>query len=80
MRRHLSLNEDQSREVLRILQDRQAHLEAIRREVQPRVEAELDLVASQVGQVLNERQRGKWLKRFAALRQTWLPQVPDPAQ
>jgi hypothetical protein len=42
------------------------------------VETLLDLVRQEVGEVLDERQAGRWRERFDALRRTWLPPAPPP--
>jgi hypothetical protein len=78
LRGELDLSEEQASQVEAILKNHQADLEEIRREVQPRVETLLDLVRQEVGEVLDERQAGRWRERFDALRRTWLPPAPPP--
>ena len=76
LRGYLDLTDEQAAEVEKILRQRQAAFQAIRAEVQPRVMAELALVEEQVADVLDDSQQAKWHKRFAELRETWVP--PDP--
>jgi hypothetical protein len=76
LRSVLDLSDEQTRQVEQVLRNRQAALQAIRREVQPRVEAELDLVDRQVGEILTPEQRASWNARFAELRGIWIPPAP----
>jgi hypothetical protein len=77
LRWKLGLSDEQTEQVERIVRKRQQALQEIRREVQPRVTAELDRVESEIDVVLNAGQRTKWHKLFAHLRDTWLP-LPPP--
>jgi hypothetical protein len=77
LRSKLDLTDEQTRQVDEILRKRQAALQAIRREVQPRVLAELDLVEQEVAKVLTPEQRERWHKRFGELRETWTPPMPE---
>jgi NADH dehydrogenase/NADH:ubiquinone oxidoreductase subunit G len=79
LRRSLRLSDEQTQRVQQILEDRQAALESIRRDVQPRVVAELDLVEQQIAAVLDERQREQWEKSFRQLRETWIPPLKPRA-
>ncbi|MBI2195263.1 MAG: hypothetical protein HYU36_25055 [Planctomycetes bacterium] len=78
LRRRLDLTDDQARKVKEILHRRQASLQDIRREVQPRVEAELDLVEKEVADVLDDGQKEKWHKNLRSLRATWTPPALAP--
>jgi hypothetical protein len=51
-------------------------LEAIRRDVQPRVVAELDRLEEQIAAVLDQGQREQWHQVFEQLRKTWIPLLP----
>jgi hypothetical protein len=77
LRRKLDLTDEQTRRVEEILRARQLALQAIRREAWPRVEVELDRVRREVAEVLDEQQRREWEERFAYLRETWIPPVPE---
>ena len=77
MDRRLDLDGDQEARVLEAVRRRQQALKAIRIEVQPRVEAELDTLREEVSAVLNEEQRVRWVTFFDQLRAKLLPPVPD---
>jgi Skp family chaperone for outer membrane proteins len=72
------LTPDQAEKVETILKARQAELQKIRSETQPKVEAELDRAEAEIAQVLNEQQRDKLHERFQKLRESWLPERPEP--
>jgi len=78
LRKRLKLNSRQAREVQAILARRQEALMTIRREVHPRVAAELEKTYHQIDAVLNERQKKKWRRLFNQLRARWFPQPPPP--
>ncbi len=77
LRSKLDLTGEQTRRVEAILRRRQAVLQTIRREVQPRVIAELDLVEQEIAEVLTPEQRERWHARFTELRETWTPAIPQ---
>ena len=72
----LSLSRDQEADVARIIGEHQKNLQALRREVQPRIEAELRSVESDVAKVLNDAQRRKWDAMFEGLMRDWVPPAP----
>ncbi|MHB0956652.1 MAG: hypothetical protein ACYC0X_09390 [Pirellulaceae bacterium] len=74
----LSLDDSQRAEVESILYRRQQALQELRREVQPKIEQQLDQTEREISQVLREDQRTKWQTRFRTLRSRWLPPVPPP--
>jgi len=76
LQRKLELTDPQTTEIEKILRQRQAALVAIRREVQPAVEAELDLLEEQVSDVLDPEQRNQWHNWLGRMRRTWVPPVP----
>ncbi len=76
LKRKLDLTDEQTKKVEAILARRQAALAAIRRRVQPEVESQLDLVESEIAEVLDDSQRAEWRQRIEALRATWLPPKP----
>ncbi len=75
-KRKLRLTDQQAAQVLGILQQRQRALQEIRSTVQPKVEAELDLLESDMGRVLDDRQFEKWLAVVKEKRQLWTPPMP----
>jgi len=77
MRRMLDLDNQQTAQVEDLLVERQQAIQQIRREVQPRLMRELDQLEAEVAALLNERQSAEWQRRFAELRETWLPPVPQ---
>lgn len=76
LRRPLQLSDDQQRRVEQIVAARQQVLLRIRVRVQPEVDAELDSIRREIGQVLDDQQRSKWEPLFDHLRRTWLPSLP----
>lgn len=73
LRSKLSLDAQQADAVYAVVARRQANLQAIRREVQPRVEAELDGAVSEVEGVLRPEQAAKWRQMVRQIREQWLP-------
>lgn len=73
LRRALDLSDDQAAQIQQILQKRQANLQGIRRDVEPRVNAELDALRSEIAAVLNPLQAKKWHRLFDDKRAAWMP-------
>jgi hypothetical protein len=78
LRSRLGLSAEQEARVREVLQHRQEALLGLRREVQPRLEAELDGVRAEIGAVLDDQQRRRWYERFDEMRGRWVPPVPPP--
>jgi hypothetical protein len=76
LRWKLGLSDDQTEQVEAIVRKRQQDLQAIRREVHPRVIGELDRVEAEIDYVLNDSQRAQWHVLFARLRERWIPPLP----
>jgi cell division protein FtsB len=76
--RRLDLNDSQREQVERIVARRQQNLVAIRRQVQPEVEAELNELRDEVAGVLDESQQQEWQTLFDRFRSRWLPKLPSP--
>ena len=49
-----------------------------RKEVQPRINSELDLISQEISQVLTEKQQKVWIKNFQTFRKTWVPEISPP--
>ncbi len=77
LRWKLGLSDEQTRQVEQIVRKRQQALQAIRREVQPRVMIELDRVEAEIAATLDDSQRVKWHALFAKLRERWIPPLPE---
>jgi hypothetical protein len=77
--RRLDLSPDQAEQIEGLIAQRQAHLQAIRRETQPRVAAELSGLREEIGQVLTPEQRAKWDDIFDDAVDRWMPPPPPPA-
>jgi hypothetical protein len=73
----LDLTDEQAARVRSILARRQAALQTIRADVQPRVEAELDLARREISAELTPRQQPRWQAYFDDLHRQWMP--PPPA-
>jgi hypothetical protein len=78
LRGKLALTDAQAGRIETIIQTHQTELREIRRAVQPQVEAQLDQVEHEVGQVLDDGQRAKWREMMTSLRQVWIPARPEP--
>jgi hypothetical protein len=76
--RRLDLSADQSDKVQTLIAQHQMHLQAIRRETQPRVAKELADLREEIGQVLNPNQKLKWDDIFDETLDRWMP-LPPPA-
>lgn len=76
LERKLDLTDAQADKVLAILTERQKVLLAIRREVQPRVLAEIDLADQEITAVLDDSQKSKWRRLFTRLQRDWQPALP----
>jgi hypothetical protein len=74
--RKLDLDNSQKVRVQAIIADRQKNLQAIRREVQPRVEAEFRAGAADIGGELTPAQKAKWDAMFAELMKDWMAPAP----
>ena len=69
----LKLTPVQVEQVKGILNKRVAAFEAIRRDVRPRMNAELDLVEKEVAGLLDAQRAERWHTLFAQYRKTWSP-------
>jgi len=79
LKRRLDLSDDQTQQVEQIIREHQKNLQEIRRGVQPRVEAELELLRQDISQVLTPEQRDKWDDIFDDAVDRWMPPPPPPA-
>lgn len=84
LQRKLGLTDQQAQQVQDILTKRQASLMAIRREIQPQVDAEMDLAQSEIEAVLSEEQAKRCRSIFHKMRRRWMrghhppPHGPPP--
>ncbi|NOY43247.1 MAG: periplasmic heavy metal sensor [Planctomycetes bacterium] len=76
LRHKLGLSDKQAEQVETVLRNRQDDIQAMRREFQPRLEGQLDQLAEEIAEVLDDEQRSQWEEHFQMLRDTWLPTVP----
>ncbi|NUQ62327.1 MAG: hypothetical protein HUU20_07550 [Pirellulales bacterium] len=76
LKRSLDLSESQAEQVEATVRERQLALQEIRREVQPRVEAEIDLLEERIAAVLGPEQKEKWHALVRRMRSTWIPPLP----
>jgi len=76
LERRLDLTEQQTRQVARILKTRQTKFMEIRRDVQPKVEAELSRLEQDIETVLTPQQQEEWREMIARLRSKWIPPLP----
>ncbi len=75
VRSRLDLSEDQVVKVKAILTERQKEIQALRRQIQPQVENELQKAKEDVAAILRPDQAAKWRERFDRLR-IWFPALP----
>jgi hypothetical protein len=73
LRRHLGLTDAQASQLRAILDHREAGLIQIRHDVDPRVQAEIAQLRSEVAAVMTDAQRPKWYEMFDHARDRWLP-------
>ena len=77
LRYRLKLSDQQAQAMKAILIERQSAIWAVRRECQPRVQAELDRLREQIAAVLDRKQAEKWRERFDRIRRIWWPAPPE---
>ncbi len=76
LQRKLDLSDVQTEQVLTVLTERQQAIQQIRRDFQPKLEAELDQLEKQIGDLLDDSQSTTWRQKFQAMRAEWLPAAP----
>ena len=76
MDKTLDLTDDQVVHVRRIILERQKAFHSLRKEVQPRLEAEIENTRRELAAVLTPEQARKWEKRYGRLLRFWLPSPP----
>ncbi len=76
LRHKLGLSDKQVEQVETVLRNRQDDIQAMRREFQPQLEGQLDQLAAEISEILDDEQRSRWKEHFQMLRNTWLPAVP----
>jgi hypothetical protein len=76
--RRLDLSPDQADKVQLLIARHQSHLQAIRRETQPRVAVELSGLRQEIGDLLSPQQKSKWDDIFNEAVDRWLPPPPPP--
>ena len=75
--RRLDLSPQQAAQVRQIITQRQAAFEEIRREMYPRVTAELDRARDEIAEVLTDEQREQWKSLFEKTRRRFRPPPPQ---
>ena len=73
MKKSLDLTDDQVVQVRRILLERQKAFHSLRKEVQPKLEAQIENTRRELASVLTPEQARKWEKRFGHFSRFWLP-------
>ena len=74
--RKLDLSPAQHDQVLSIVQQRQQSLLALRQEIRPRLNTQLEELRVEIDNVLNADQRAKWEKLYRDTKDRWLPDQP----
>jgi hypothetical protein len=72
----LGLSDEQAAKVKEIVAKRQKAMQAIRREVQPRIERELQGAKQDVAALLDPQKARQWREWFDYMRKTWIPGPP----
>ncbi|MGQ9650784.1 MAG: hypothetical protein ACUVXJ_11795 [Phycisphaerae bacterium] len=80
LRKPLGLSDEQVTRIRSILRERLARLQALRREWQPQLEAELDGIEKDVAAALQPEQAEKWRRIARDKREQWLPLLPPVAE
>lgn len=75
--RRLDLTNEQRDEIEQIIARRQAAIAVIRRQFQPQVVEQLELVRGEVDDVLDDVQRTRWNELFEQFKKRWLPALPS---
>ncbi|HVX86834.1 MAG TPA: hypothetical protein VH253_18775 [Phycisphaerae bacterium] len=75
----LHLSAQQRQRVHALLVEHQARLTAIRRDVQPQVQRELDALHADIAHTLDAAQKRSWDALYGDLRDNWLPPLPPAA-
>jgi hypothetical protein len=78
--RRLDLSPQQAQQIEPMIAQTQKHLQAIRRENQPRVQRELATLHDEVSQVLTDDQREKWDHIYDDALDRWMPPPPPDTQ
>ena len=71
MREGLALSEDQADQIEAIIERHRDEFEAIRSEMEPRIQGHMDQVNAEIKQVLTPQQREEWERRFVKERHRW---------
>ena len=71
LRSRLDLTDEQAAKIEQVLRERQSAFQAIRREVAPRIESELELARDKINEILTPEQRAKWEEIFSSMRRRW---------
>jgi len=79
LKRKLDLSGGQEAAVREALVPRLAALQQIRRDVQPRVETEFNLIEADVARELTPKQQEEWSALFRRMRDRWFPPPPPAA-
>lgn len=74
--RALSLDAGERDRVERVFEERFGAISGIRREMYPRLSAELDLMESQVAEALPPEKAGRWRELFGRMRDTFVAPPP----
>jgi hypothetical protein len=74
----LDLTDAQTATIRDIVAGRQKHIQAIRREAQPKVQRELEAAREDIAAVLNPDQAKRFREQFDRLRNRWMPTLPPP--
>jgi len=80
MKKRLDLTDEQAVQVRRIILERQKAIQSLRKEIQPRLEAQIENTRREVAAVLTPEQARKWEKRFRYFSKYWLPSPPGDHQ
>jgi hypothetical protein len=74
--KRLRFSHEQAVDVERLIAAHQAHLQEIRRQVQPQIQSELDGLRQEINDILTPDQQLKWDRLYSEAVRTWLPPAP----
>ena len=78
LKRGLNLTDDQFRRVDQIIRAHHEKLDQVRRGAVSKVQEEFDSLDQEINEVLDDRQREEWRRRFHHVREMWFPLTNPP--
>ena len=77
LKKTLGLNGQETERIREIIAKRQLRIQQLRRDVQPRVEAQVEDLRKEIADALPPEKAAQWNAWFEQMKQTWLPPPPE---